>query len=169
MKEPVKTQFSIGDESVYLRIAQFEKGLVQFTDTTNAFRLFIKYGPDIRYNALWKKWLAWNGAYWEPDEGYLIHDRGLRMIRDLYRELLQTADYRERQDIEKHGLRLLPRYFMLRVKCSYLPRAECWGFLRRFCLFVFTLRGSPYRRRWSCVDITVLSLALCVIIITHII
>jgi hypothetical protein len=29
MKEPAKTQFSIGDESVYLRIAQFEKGLEQ--------------------------------------------------------------------------------------------------------------------------------------------
>ncbi|MDR0719114.1 MAG: DUF5906 domain-containing protein, partial [Treponema sp.] len=104
MQETVKTQFSIGDESVYLRIAQFEKGLIQFTDTTNAFRLFAKYGPDIRYNAPWKKWLVWNGAYWELDEGYLIHDRGLRMIRDIYRELLQTADYRERQDIEKHAM-----------------------------------------------------------------
>jgi putative DNA primase/helicase len=104
MQETVKTQFSMGDESVYLRIAQFEKGLIQFTDTTNAFRLFAKYGPDIRYNAPWKKWLVWNGAYWELDEGYLIHDRGLRMIRDIYRELLQTADYRERQDIEKHAM-----------------------------------------------------------------
>jgi putative DNA primase/helicase len=75
MKEPVKTQFSIGDESIYLRIAQFEKGLIQFTDTTNTFRLFDKYGPDIRYNAPWKKWLVWNGAYWELDEGYLIHDQ----------------------------------------------------------------------------------------------
>jgi putative DNA primase/helicase len=66
----------IGDEAIYLRIAQFEKGLIQLTDTTNAYRLFAKYGPDIRYNAPWKKWLVWNGVYWELDDGCLIHDRG---------------------------------------------------------------------------------------------
>jgi hypothetical protein len=45
----------IGDESIYLWIAQFEKGLIQYTDTTNALRLFSKYRTDIRYNAPWKK------------------------------------------------------------------------------------------------------------------
>jgi putative DNA primase/helicase len=94
----------IGDESVYLRIAQFEKGLIQFTDTTNAFRLFTKYGTDIRYNAPWKKWLVWNGEYWELDEGYLVHDKGLQMIRGIYSELIKTADYRDRLDIEKHAM-----------------------------------------------------------------
>ncbi|GHV14734.1 hypothetical protein FACS189491_11370 [Spirochaetia bacterium] len=93
----------IGDESIYLRMAQFEKGLIQYTDTTNAFRLFAKYGKDIRYNALWKKWLVWNGDYWELDEGYLVHDKGLRMIRGIYAELIKTADYRDRLDIEKHA------------------------------------------------------------------
>jgi hypothetical protein len=34
----------IGDEAIYLRIAQFEEGLIQLTDTTNAYRLFAKYG-----------------------------------------------------------------------------------------------------------------------------
>ena len=94
----------IGDESIYLRIAQFEKGLIQYTDTTNAFRLFAKYGKDIRYNAPWKKWLVWNGAYWELDEGYLVHDKGLQMIRGIYAELIKTADYRNRLDIEKHAM-----------------------------------------------------------------
>jgi hypothetical protein len=41
----------IGDEIVYLLIAQFEKGLIQYTDTTNAFWLFAKHGTDIRYDA----------------------------------------------------------------------------------------------------------------------
>jgi putative DNA primase/helicase len=95
---------AIETESIYLRIAQFEKGLVQYTDTTNAFRLFEKYGSDIRYNAPWKKWLVWNGRYWELDEGYLVHDKGLRMIRGIYGELLQTADYRDRLDIERHAM-----------------------------------------------------------------
>jgi putative DNA primase/helicase len=94
----------IGDESVYLRLAQLEQGLIQFTDTTNAYRLLVEHGKDIRYNALWKKWIVWNGTRWEMDDGYLIHDRGLKIIRGIYRELIKTADYRERIDIEKHGM-----------------------------------------------------------------
>jgi putative DNA primase/helicase len=93
----------IGDEAIYLRLEKLQKGLLQFTDTTNAFRLFAKYGTDIRYNALWKKWIVWNGKYWRMDSGCLIHDRGLRMIRSIYAELLETADYRDRLDIEKHA------------------------------------------------------------------
>ena len=94
----------IGDESVYLRLEQLEKGLLQFTDTTNAYRLFTEYGKDIRYNALWKKWVVWSNTHWEMDNGFLVHDRGLKMIRGIYRELLKTADYRERLDIEKHAM-----------------------------------------------------------------
>jgi putative DNA primase/helicase len=95
---------AIEHESIYLRIAQFEKGLIQNTDTTNAFRLFAKYGTDIRYNAPWKKWLVWNGRYWELDEGYMVHDKGLKMIRGIYAELLKTADYRDQLDIERHAM-----------------------------------------------------------------
>jgi putative DNA primase/helicase len=94
----------IGDESIYLRLQQLQKGLLQFTDTTNAYRLMTEYGKDIRYNALWKKWLVWNGTHWELDNGYLIHDRGLKMIRGIYEELLKTSDIRDRLDIEKHAM-----------------------------------------------------------------
>ena len=94
----------IGDEGIYLRLHQLQKGLLQFTDTTNAERLMIEHGRDIRYNAVWKKWLVWNGTHWSLDDGYLIHDRGLRMIRGIYAELLKTADYRDRLDIEKHAM-----------------------------------------------------------------
>jgi len=80
------------------------KGLLQFTDTTNAYRLLTEYGKDIRYNFLWKKWIVWNGCQWEMDDGYLIHDRGLKMIRGIYAELLKTADMRDRIEIEKHGM-----------------------------------------------------------------
>jgi len=96
MREP------IGDESVFLRIAELKNGLVQFTDSTNAMRLVTEFGRDIRYNAAWKKWVVWNGKYWEMDEGgALIHEKGLVMVRNIYDELLKTADYRERIDIEK--------------------------------------------------------------------
>jgi putative DNA primase/helicase len=95
---------SIGDESIFLKLQQLRHGLLQFTDTTNAYRLLTEYGKDIRYNAPWKKWLVWNGSHWELDDGYLIHDRGLKMIRGIYEELLKTSDYRDRLDIEKHGV-----------------------------------------------------------------
>jgi putative DNA primase/helicase len=97
-------ELKISDESVYLRLQQLQKGMLQFTDTTNAYRLLTEYGKDIRYNALWKKWIVWNGCQWEMDDGYLIHDKGLQMIRGIYQELLKTSDYRDRIEIEKHAM-----------------------------------------------------------------
>jgi putative DNA primase/helicase len=85
----------IGDESVYLRISELKKGRVQFTDATNAARLAREHGRDIRYNSAWKKWLVWNGKFWETDEsGALVHEKGLDMVRNIYDELLKTDDYR---------------------------------------------------------------------------
>ena len=95
---------TIGDESIFLRMEQLQSGLLQFTDTTNAYRLFTKFGKDVRFNALWKKWLVWSGKLWELDDGYLIHDKGLQMIRGIYSELLKTSDLRLRLDIEKHAM-----------------------------------------------------------------
>jgi len=67
----------IGDESVYMRINELKKGNVQFTDATNAERLLREHGNYIRYMAAWKKWLVWNGTYWETDEsGAMIHEKG---------------------------------------------------------------------------------------------
>jgi len=96
---------AIADESVFLRINEFKNGLIQFTDSTNAMRLVKEHGRDIRYNAAWKKWVVWNGKYWEMDEGgVLIHEKGLEMVRNIYDELKKTADYRERMDIEKAAM-----------------------------------------------------------------
>jgi len=95
---------AIGDEAVYLRIQQLQKGLLQFTDSTNAYRLVNEFGKDIRYIAPWKKWIVWTGARWQVDNGPLIHDRGLTMVRNIYAELYKTADYRDRLDIEKYAI-----------------------------------------------------------------
>ena len=92
------------DESIYLRLQQLQKGLIQFTDTTNAYRMLTEHGKDIRYNQLWKKWIVWNGKQWELDDGYLIHDKGLKIVRGIYNELLKTADWKERIEIEKYAM-----------------------------------------------------------------
>jgi putative DNA primase/helicase len=94
----------IGDESIYLRLDLLKKGLVQHTDSTNAQRLVREYGKDIRYNAAWKKWVVWNGSYWQTDDGALIHEKGLEMVRNIYDELLRTPDYRDRMEIEKYAM-----------------------------------------------------------------
>jgi putative DNA primase/helicase len=93
----------IGDESIYLRISELKKGNIQFTDATNAQRLFKEHGKDIRYNAAWKKWLVWNGSHWVTDEGALIHTRGLETVRNIYDEVLKTDDWRERLEIENYA------------------------------------------------------------------
>jgi putative DNA primase/helicase len=87
-----------------MRIHMLKAGLVQFTDTTNAERLMKKYGSDIRYVAEWKKWLVWNGSYWKTDKGALIHEKGLQMIRSIYDEIFDTADYHEKDAIEKAAI-----------------------------------------------------------------
>jgi putative DNA primase/helicase len=41
----------------------------------------------------------------EMDQGgVLIHEKGLEMLRNIYDELLKTADYRKRMDIEKAAM-----------------------------------------------------------------
>jgi len=95
----------IGDESIYLRINELKKGNIQLTDATNAARLLREQGRNIRYNAAWKKWLVWNGRFWEIDEsGALVHEKGLLMVRNIYDELLKTDDHRERMEIEKFAM-----------------------------------------------------------------
>jgi putative DNA primase/helicase len=95
---------AVGNEGIYLRISQLKKGTIQFTDATNAQRLFREHGRDIRYNAAWKKWLVWDGSRWEADEGALIHERGLETVRNIYDDMLKTDDWRERIEIEKYAV-----------------------------------------------------------------
>jgi putative DNA primase/helicase len=94
----------IGDEAIYLRINQFQKGMLQFTDSTNAERLVREYGADIRYIAPWKKWVVWDDTHWQVDTGTLLYTKQLEMVRNIYAELYKTANYRDRQDIEKYAI-----------------------------------------------------------------
>jgi len=93
------------DESIYLRIAELKKGNIQFTDSTNASRLIKEHGKDIRYNKAWKKWIVWNGVFWETDDsGALVHEKGLETVRNIYDDILKTDDHKERIEIEKYGM-----------------------------------------------------------------
>ena len=67
-----KGQNALIEESVLFRIQQLQNGLLQFTDSTTAYRLVKEFGKDIRYIAPWKKWIIWNGNYWEVTTGRLF-------------------------------------------------------------------------------------------------
>ena len=95
----------MGDECIYLRILQLKNGSIQFTDSTNAARLIKEHGRDIRYNKAWKKWVVWNGVFWETDDsGALVQEKGLETVRNIYDEILKTDDHRERIEIEKYAM-----------------------------------------------------------------
>jgi len=88
------------DECLYFRINELENGKIQFTDTTNAERLVREHGEKIRYMPAWKKWLVWNGNFWEIDEGdAMVSGFALESIRNIHREMLKTSDHRERIEI----------------------------------------------------------------------
>ena len=42
-------------------------------------------------------------THWRVDNGPLIHDKGLTMVRNIYAEIYKTADYRERIEIERYA------------------------------------------------------------------
>ena len=86
---------TFGDECMLLRIQQLKQGSIQFTDSTNAERFLREHGRDIRYNTAWKKWLVWNGTFWETDDsGALVHEKSLDTARNIYGDLIKTNDYR---------------------------------------------------------------------------
>jgi putative DNA primase/helicase len=88
-----------------MRMTECKNGINQWTESANAMRLIKEHGRDILYNKKKKKWVVWNGQYWEMDEGnVLVHEKGLEMVRNIYDDLLKTADYRERLDIEKAAI-----------------------------------------------------------------
>jgi putative DNA primase/helicase len=82
----------IGDEAIYLRINQLQKGLLR------------EYGSEMRYIAPWKKWVVWEDTHWQLDSGCLVFTKQLEMVRNIYAELYKTADYRDRMEIEKYAI-----------------------------------------------------------------
>jgi putative DNA primase/helicase len=87
-----------------LHLKNLKDGTFQYTDTSNSFRLIREHGKDIRDNAAWKIWVVWTGKYWQIDDGYLIHEKGIQVIHSIYDDMLKTGDYRDRMEIEKYAM-----------------------------------------------------------------
>src|SRR5262249_54856422 len=73
------------------------------TDVNNAAR-FVALHPDrVRWVGTWDKWLAWDGARWEADNGRAVDSLAKEVSRGLWAELTEEL---ERDD--KEGKKLIP-------------------------------------------------------------
>lgn len=73
------------------------------TDTGNAERLVNTYGDMLRYCYERKKWLIWNGDYWEWDNGSQVMNLAKDIARNIYAEAAKEEDDKRREQIAKHA------------------------------------------------------------------
>ena len=64
------------------------------TELGNAERLISRFGKDLRYSPLEKKWYVWTGNKWEKRTGNGIIDLAKKTIREIYQESLKLQDRR---------------------------------------------------------------------------
>ncbi len=68
------------------RLTRLRK-VTTFTDTDNAERLVIIHGAEIRYVALWKRWITWDGQSWDLKAGdIIVKEKAKDVGRHLYTE-----------------------------------------------------------------------------------
>jgi putative DNA primase/helicase len=90
-------------ESAYKKAAVSNS--FHLTDLGNADRLTHKFGEDIRYVKQWKKWLIWNGKYWEIDNKNLITAMASATVLDIYEEAKVAGSKDRREMIAAHAYR----------------------------------------------------------------
>lgn len=71
------------------RIDKKPEGKFRLTEVGNAERLVSNFGNDIHYCYPWKKWIVWNGKYWEKDNSGEI----MRMAKKTLKRILMEAEH----------------------------------------------------------------------------
>ena len=69
------------------------------TDLGNAERLIYLFGDRILFNHTSKKFLIWNGKYWEEDNTRKIGDLAKETVRHIYLEAAECKDEKKRKDL----------------------------------------------------------------------
>jgi putative DNA primase/helicase len=77
----------------------------RLTDAGNAERLIARHGQDLRYCAVWQKWLAWDEKRWRPDAEGEANLRAQETARNFYQLAAETTDAIERSALAKHAVR----------------------------------------------------------------
>jgi P4 family phage/plasmid primase-like protien len=80
------------------------QGLPQ-TDLGNAERLVALYGQDLRYCALWRKWLVWDGTRWIIDSTAEVMRRAKTTVRSIYKEAERATSDADSKELAKWAMR----------------------------------------------------------------
>lgn len=75
---------------------------MSLTDLGNAERLIHSYGADFRYHIERKKWLHWNGKYWDVGSSNLLKRKAIEVVRGLQDEINYIGPVAERNLFLKH-------------------------------------------------------------------
>lgn len=71
------------------------------TDIGNAQRFVRRHGQDVRYVAVWKQWLIWDGKRWKRDETDEIMRRAKDTVKAMWAEVGEVEDHDERKEFIK--------------------------------------------------------------------
>jgi putative DNA primase/helicase len=96
-------------------------GYFAFTDWGNAKRLVHRYGTDLLYCTLWRKWLIWDGMRYKADDNAEIMRRVKKTILAIYGEVKNVPDDNAvlRTQINRHAAESESWASMTRmVKCA---------------------------------------------------
>lgn len=79
-----------------------------YTDLGNCYRLVRRHGENIRYVAIWKKWLVWEGTYWQIDNSGAVERLAKDTVLQIPKEgtvyldrLARSTEEAERDKIQK--------------------------------------------------------------------
>lgn len=78
----------------------------RLTDVGNCDRIIARFGQDLKYCAVWRKWLIWDGKRYQIDEtdGAPIYDMARKVARELYKDALKEENDSARKQISKFAI-----------------------------------------------------------------
>lgn len=80
-------------------------GEFSLSDLGNARRLVARHGRDLLYSYKAKKWLVWNGRFWEWDYSGEVERRAKQSVAQTYEEAGRIGEEERRQVLAKFALR----------------------------------------------------------------
>ena len=95
-------KLAIEQLSMDLKANKYVSGEMQFTDVTNSEYFLKAYGDVIRYCYSWKRFIFWNGAYWESDSRPRVGPMCKHFIHKMYRGLRFISDTKLKIAFERH-------------------------------------------------------------------
>ena len=102
------------------------------TDLGNAKRFAALHSGNVFYSAERKKWIFWNGRFWEWDIHGKVNDLAENVLKSIYDEASQASDKELRQALAKHAVKTEARHQIDAMLALARSRPEIRTNLKRF-------------------------------------